>query len=230
MAALRRSLAEDDKRAAKAEPAPPAKSKTAKPAAPKAPANACLELELPKMGLTGLLGLLSLSLRRSRLRTAYFSNERYPHLPLRRLRGRRRCASFSLNFFLVVQDAAAVIPCVRRCGQLDLLRLDDPDSWPEIRSCKRLASRLAPQTRTKPEADTIAIVRTLDRKQATLIGASIAAALIVGLLGGVAGEWWLLTHPDISGMQCQDERGGRLCYPCASLPTQQPPPALKATH
>jgi hypothetical protein len=85
MAALRRSLAEDDKRAAKAEPAPPAKSKTAKPAAPKAPANACLELELPKIGLTGLLGhgLLSLSLRRSRLRTAYFSNERYPHLPLR---------------------------------------------------------------------------------------------------------------------------------------------------
>jgi DNA end-binding protein Ku len=37
MAALRRSLAEDDKRAAGAEPAPAAKSKAAKPAAPKAP-------------------------------------------------------------------------------------------------------------------------------------------------------------------------------------------------
>src|SRR5271165_305709 len=37
MAALRRSLAEDDTRAAKAEPSPPAKSKAAKPAAPKAP-------------------------------------------------------------------------------------------------------------------------------------------------------------------------------------------------
>jgi DNA end-binding protein Ku len=36
MAALRRSLAEDDKQAASAEPVPPAKSKAAKPAAPKA--------------------------------------------------------------------------------------------------------------------------------------------------------------------------------------------------
>ncbi len=36
MAALRRSLAEDDIQAASAEPAPPAKSKAAKPAAPKA--------------------------------------------------------------------------------------------------------------------------------------------------------------------------------------------------
>jgi hypothetical protein len=35
------------------------------------------------------------------------------------------------DFLLMIQDPAAVIPCLSRCGQSDLLTWQFSDRWPE---------------------------------------------------------------------------------------------------
>jgi hypothetical protein len=70
------------------------------------------------------------------------------------------------------------------------------------------------------------LTRRMDWQQSRKIGLAVGLLPLGALAIGVGLDRWVLTHPDISGMICQDERGGRLCYLWASPPTQ-PMPAPK---
>ncbi len=76
------------------------------------------------------------------------------------------------------------------------------------------------------------LTRSIDWKQSRQIGLAVGVMPLVGLLVGIYGQRLLLTHPDISGMQCQDDRGGRVCFVWVTPPIQsapQPPAAPPAT-
>jgi hypothetical protein len=65
-------------------------------------------------------------------------------------------------------------------------------------------------------------VRAISLQRGVVAGA-VAAAVALVAIGWLAAEWWR-PSADISGMTCQDERGGRVCYMWVTPPPQPPPP------
>lgn len=50
----------------------------------------------------------------------------------------------------------------------------------------------------------------------TIVGAAFVAGLFIGFIGA----WWWRPAADISGMTCQDDHGGRVCYMWVTPPQQ----------